>query len=154
MQCTRGVWVWTAVRICSVFTVSSPTSEKRQTAMTPRLLPSLRQHYLVQVQRVRLSFSAPLVREWLLIFRSIVKQNAGLRQRVRTFTHVIDGPLRPADCEFSCPEISQSQRMAGSTGRTAASKNMIGGRLWAVFSRVGGARIKANHEIYHLVKFA
>ena len=40
---------------------------------------SLRQHYLVQVQRVRLSFSAPLVGKGLIAFGSIVKQIEVLR---------------------------------------------------------------------------
>ena len=35
---------------------------------------SLRQHYLVQVQRVRLSFAAPLVTQGLVVYGCGVKQ--------------------------------------------------------------------------------
>ena len=37
-----------------------------------------------------------------------------------------------ADCKFACIEILRSQRMAGSTGRTAASRSAAGCPQWAV----------------------
>jgi hypothetical protein len=87
MQCTKGFWSRKVLRrSCGAMIVPLFAGKKRDSVCTAnKHTTSLRQHYLVQVQRVRLSFSAPLVRKRLFVFWSIVKQNEGLRQGVRTF---------------------------------------------------------------------